>query len=417
MAIAPELRSYLENCKSQGLPFSAVSEQLLVSGWSQELLTEAEAWYTGHPSSLPEVSSVVGGTKSVKRHSSKPILILILGLIIFLLISGTASAYLVSNDKLPLPITKALYSLPFIPKSPKHILGLSAKSHQEVTKNSFNLSVAISSSDPSFAEVLGTGNLDLYLTGYSNHSDLKNPEASFTLGANKDLSMDVRTKNKLIYLKINKVPVFATAGLAIFGIKPDSLEPLLKDNWILIDSTTLDTPARIAMDSAQDSSVSPTPTQEQKELEKFFMDLLEQDVYPNLVMSKTSLKDLPVYKLVFEPTPELVDKISKKISDYADKKSSSIGKEEKASDSVKNLKFAFYIDQKSYLIHQMDTSMTITAKDSGNLTTSNVDIATVLQLSDFGRDLQIEIPEKAIPVEEFMTQVLNLSNQTPPPGI
>ena len=380
------------------------------------------------PPSSPSLNQIIpaGTTANPSPQSPKKaglIIGVILALIVFLTSGVSAGAYLIATDKIPLAnqplkdqITRIVFSMPFVPKTPLQVLRLASIAHKNIAKNSFDLSIAVTSGD--FQDLLGSNNLDVSMVGFSDYTDPTDPKVSFTINITRDFSLDLRKKDKNLYLKVNKLPLFI---YPILGLEPEKISPLL-DNWLVIDTTPLETEARKSLDNLQKSDQVDSSDEA---LDSLFKQLVDEDILPNLKMTSETVDTTPIYKLVYAPTPEQLDAIIEKLSDYQPESAQNINllgvstaaDDPKASDIVKNPILTIYIDQKSYFVTKTEVSLNLESLRENDSETSSpfadipdkVTLVGVVKLSDFGHDVSIDIPESALTPDDFYQKFIDVS--------
>lgn len=425
------LKTYLQDCKDKKLSFDQVHPQLINSGYSPEVIAEAKIWYdkldapvtTSLPPAIPTALDASKFTPETPRKSKKALIAsLVLGLFIFLLSGLSVSAYLIAADKIPFSnsklkaqISKIVFSIPFVPKTPKIVLAGIPSAHEKVSKSSYNISLAIDSDGTQGMSIPGLNSLDFILTGYSDISDPKNPRFTMAVQASKEISAQVRKPDQNLYLKVDQVPVIFTAAL---GLEPAILDQLLA-NWLIIDTSTLETEARKNLDElVSDTDTNLTQTEAEARAMALLTRILEEDIAPDLVMTSEMIDSSPVYKITYQPSTEDLTKIvSKILLEYEEDSDSNDSVETlEAVKQIKNLSVVFYVDKKESYMRRFDLTLSVEPEmnDDKDLPSSLSDlplsfappskasISMVLKLSDFGKDLPIEVPSPALTPEEFL---------------
>lgn len=418
--LEPSLKSYLENCKTQAIPFDVVNEELIKSGWNEVQISEARSWYTAETSAAAVYSS-----PSIKPKNNWKLVSAVACFIIILFFSGTGVfAYLINTGKITVNnefINNSAHfialNVPFFPKTPKIVLEKALLAHQDVTQNSMDFSMVATSND--FQSMLGLKELDLQLKGYSDVSDPHNPKFSVNGYITKDFNFDIRKKDPKVYFKINKLPILL---LTFLNIDSATIDPLLA-NWIVYDTTPLDTEARKSLETL-DKNESNDP------LSEMMAKMLKEDVLPAITMSNENVDTFNTYKLEFRPAPALLDKLGDSLDDQLSAVNSAEAtpllvaannqlaphSTTKLSEVMKDLIITTWIDTKSYYVRKTVVSFTINPQPappstSGltlnelpvpTITESPVTVVAVVTLSDFGKTIEIVTPDTAITTDEFM---------------
>lgn len=399
----PPLKAFLDECKSKNIPLDQVVSGLKNAGWSAEQIERASQYYV--------LDVALAGTPPKK--SSLPVITSII-LLFFILFSGLGvSAYFVAIEKIPISnsslketISSLVFSLPFVPKTPRYLLGAAISAHKKLSRNSFDLSLATSSND--FQSVLGTNQLDLRIAGYTDFSDAKNPKFTLDLDWSKQLSAHALKSDKLIYLKVDKLPLFVNAYL---GMDPARMALILM-NWVVYDPTPLETEARknIRSQSGINSPINQTTVD-------LVNKMLDEDILPLIKVSSDQVGSDSAYKLTYQPTDTQLDRVYTKFSQGLGSISTlpksdiflkSVSVE--PSQYIKNFVASIWIDQKKFYIRKLIVSFTYHPDRAVSaVPVSDASIAIALKLSDFGKNIPIIVPSAALSPDEFYTLIQKYS--------
>jgi len=449
--IPKTLSDYLVTCKGRELSYDLVIPELKKAGWQDDVIEEGRIWYGGtaavtvlpaaalnstpassvspvipptEQNQTPVVEPVIFTSPSGPAVMEKPlgkkrgpvILVTILVLVFFLLSSSGVLAYFIAaekinikNDKIKNTVSKIVFSIPFIPKTPKYVLESAIAAHKKVSRNSFDFSLATSSE--SFTSILGSSRMDIAVKGYTDYLNIKQPKGYFNFALTKELNFDAKLINKMVYLKVNKIPL---AVYTMLKLDPLQVQPLL-DNWISYDTTPMETEARKSLER---SDISKTPSEVNKKLVDLVSKIGNEDILLSLKMSSDKVDNLLAYKIELVMTPQLMDKIQVETEkQYPQASSSGVDKKYKASDIIKNMVFDLWVDQKDYYMRK--GTLVFTYDIPSNLTTgfslipfespkpAQVSIAFVF--SDFGKEIPVEPPANSISPEEFYQQLVNVT--------
>jgi hypothetical protein len=441
MMLPETSKTFLDQCKQQGMRFDEVVSQLIQAEWNTEQIEMAKKYYgfggivPAGSTIIPEVD-VVSGNSSGNQGESNPIskkgvggvkigLFVLFGLI-FLLAATGVPAYFVATEKLNIgsdafksAVTSAIFSIPFIPKTPKYILLAAAEAHKKLAKSSFDISVASQSDD--FKNLIGGNNLDAQLKGYVDYSDTKNPKFSLTVNITKEFSVQARKNDKMVYFKVDKLPL---AAIAFLGVDPDKLNSIL-DNWVAFDTSPLETEARKNLDLI---SKPTSPTDEG--VVKFLTKLMNEDILPQIKVSNDKVDKYGTYKLEFAPDAKTLDKIGDEMQQEAISQAKKNNpnmlptdtqtSKEKLSDHLKDLDIKLWIDNSKYYLRKgvitfsvipgtTSTPAIISALPLPSMT-SPVTTSIALVMSDFGNTVQIQVPDKSVSPEEIYKQIMESSS-------
>ncbi|MCS7092479.1 MAG: hypothetical protein NZM26_03955 [Patescibacteria group bacterium] len=295
--------------------------------------------------------------------------------------------------------------LPFTPKSARYLIHKASLVNKSYTSHSFDMSMALTPSGSGISNLLGLSNFDFLAKGQIDYSDLENITLSMNISATKELNIDFAFKNKILYFKINKFPL---AILALTGLDSESVSRLT-NVWISYDTTPLTTNARELLNNSKSGN-------EQFQLSDRLMKTINETIAKEVSVTKELDNGIKVYKLKLNPTDETLDKLITEIEKEFEIQSSQVGK---PSDTIKNASVEIWLDAKDFYTRQISTVFTIKPNKNPyqqpdisetpsigyeNLIGENAEtkVAIVIKLSDFGKPVQIDIPENAITFEEYL---------------
>lgn len=376
------------------------------------------------PQSFPNNAFVVP-SDTPPKEPKKPnknvmkVVAVIIALILFLMIASVAAAYSVAygkvgigNPELQKKIEFFVMELPMTPKSARYLFYKSMMSDAALTSQAFDLSASIKSNSTS-PDLLGLSNFDIAAKGDIDIKDQKNLMANMNISITKEFNVDIKTKDKQVYFKINKLP---NALLSVLGLNSELLSPLT-NTWVTYDATPLNSEARKLLDETSEDT--PTPTDMQKELEKYIDDTLLQ----SFKVSEGDDNGVAVYKIHGTPSPEAIDKVAEKIEKEANPDSGFYinpnGKPiQKTSDILKNMAIDIWMDKKTYNTRRVAISFRIIPDSSlsQSLSENNVlgvtdslipglgssmDVAFVMAFSEYGKTVVVDVPTDALSFEEY----------------
>lgn len=364
-------------------------------------------------------------TDNSTKRSRKPLIFLLIVLSFILILSGLGGfAYAVAYEKIKLDkypdlqkeVSYFVMQVPFMPKTPKFLLAKTALAHQDITKQSFDISVAVDSADLSSS--LGLSNLDIQAKGDFDYSNPKNIFGNLEISFTKDFNMEFKKKEKMLYFKLNKIPSFLFAFL---GIGSETFDPLL-EKWVSYDTTPLDTEARKTI--SKDKEVDPLS---EEFVDENFDKFIDDKVLSKMQLGSDIEEGHPVHRITLDADSELIDYIGKKIEDESRQRNNYVypqtnsDNSDKLSDFVKKLKWEMYIDKETYYTRkaifsfdlEYDSSDSFGAFSLGSLTNplpsnNTAKIVLAAKFDKFGEEVIVETPADSITFEEF-TKLLSSS--------
>ena len=436
-----ELKTYLDKCRESSLTFTDLLPRLQLSGWTAEQIEIAKKYYdpaqtvrppeTG-PVNLPPVVTSAAPLSDepaakIKKTRSFPVGILVFLILFFVLVGGVgASSYFIAAGKLVLPdanlqktVSTFLLKIPFLPKNPKLLLTSSLAAHEKLSRNMFELSIAAASNE--FQSTFGAGSFDFQIKGYTDLTVPEDPRFYLTIDATKDFSAEIRKPDKMVYFKVNKVPLLLSAYV---GIDPVKLLPIL-ENWVAYDTTGLETEA--AKNLPQLNPKSPVDA----ETEKILTRMAEEDILPLITVTLEDTDGFPAYRLDFKPTPEQLDTIYYKLKDEVSKnpdaaKNDTLTKDTPPSKSMRDFSLSLWLDRSEYYVRKAvitsivvgspallpgsPIALPVIPDKSPEGTPTEISLSFALKLSGFGQQQQVAAPEASITPEEFISLIMQSSS-------
>ena len=369
----------------------------------------------------PPQEAITGSYESQKKPSF--MLPLVLSIIFLTIIAFFgAGSYAVAYQKIKLPdkyqniefaITNFVQSLSFTPKTPEFLIAKALLAQEKVNKESYDVSLALDSGATALIPGLGSS-MDVLVKGNVDYSDRKNIVFTADVNVTKDLNVELRKPDNLLFFKIGKIPGFL---LAFAGLKTTDFDPIL-NRWYSYDTAPLSTEARSEIDEKSgDREVFS---------DKFVKDNLDSYI-DERILSEMKISDAEVdgfstYKLTITADADLIDYIGKKIEEEEKKNRGSSadymydGNSQKLSDTIKSMNWELNIDKKEYYVRKVAITTKIEFDEVDNYSlfmgspglsseNSAADIAVVAKFSDFGKDVKIEMPADAKSWEEFTNTI------------
>ncbi|MCX7928463.1 MAG: hypothetical protein N2558_02150 [Patescibacteria group bacterium] len=354
-------------------------------------------------------------TESSKGKSKK----LFLGMVIaFLLLAIVVSGgmYALAYNKIKLPqfsefqkkVEFLVMDLPFIRKSARYLIYKTSFANKSYTSYGFDISLAISPNESTIPNLLGISNFDFSAKGQIDYSDLENIILSTNVSATKELNIDFALKNKLLYFKINKFPL---AILALTGLDSESVSTLT-NVWVSYDTTTLATNARELLDNSKSEKG-------QFQFSEKLIEEIDETIAKEISVTEELDNGIKVYKLKLNPTNETLNKLIIEIEKEFGIQS---GQFSKISDIIKNASIEIWLDAKNFYTKQISAIFTIKPNKNNqnqqfnisetpsisydNLIGENTEtkVALVIKFFDFGKPVQIEMPENPITFEQYLAK-------------
>ena len=346
-----------------------------------------------------------------KRKILSFALIFILILIpVFLGLASYAIAYeKIKLDKYPGFQTKVanfIIGLPFMRKTPKYLINRAFLSHMSTKKHSFNISIALDSK--SFSSALGTNKFVIETKGAFDYSDPQNIKIISEISLDKDLNIEIRKNDPVLYFKINKFPPYL---LEFIGIDPEKIQPLL-ENWVALDTKPL---TNQSGRNGQGQEMFQNPIKNYLDLDEEFLDRIK--------IQEVKEENTSFYKLTLEADSNLIEKISEKIErETKDITTQSNQEKIKPSEIFKDTRAEVLIDKKTYLVHKIALTSDIEFGQglySGTLFTvsptlykeSNTRASLVLLFDDFGKEINVETPKESISFQEFSNNLTEIAQE------
>lgn len=365
----------------------------------------------------PDASSAL--EDKPKRSKVKVFGFLVIIFFLFSFVVSGVLAYAVAYEKVKLTkypevqaaVANSVISLPFMPKTPKFLFIRSILAHQNVTKQSFDVSLALDSS--SLADILGVSRFDTEAKGAIDYSNPKDVIFMLDASLTKDFNFELRKSDPILYFKINKLPV---ALLSIIGFDAKIAEPIL-EKWVAYDTTPLDTQARREL---LDKEVEPLSKEFVQEInERYFDDY----ILSQMKITQVTYEGKEYYILSLDADSDLINYIGELIEKESNGSGDFSGTDNnKLSDMVKSLSWEIYIAKNTYYTHKLAVTATLefdqgyyggallgTSSDLAE--NSQANFALVIKFDDFGKEILVETPSDFMTYEDFLQEISVLTRQ------
>lgn len=423
--LSDTLRAYLEQCKNQNQSVSSVLDELKKAGWSESDIEHAKSWYSNSPPAVvtePSAPTIPAPEVLVDPHSSEkpgpsPAITIpysdvstpptkskkgfVMGLLIvmiLLFVSGlSVSGYLVATDKIQVnnsaltsTAKKIVFSIPFVPKTPRYVLETTVLNMKNVKQFSFDITSNIKAKE--FQSIINADQLSFTAIG---NVDIANPQkitGKVQLKTKDFIDLEMLVKeSKNAYLKVNELPKQLYDLLGLENINRSTLDPLLQ-NWIMTEVT----PSK---------DISPT---------KFYnqFQIFETEVLPQARMSNDKVDGVDVFKIDFPISAQTLYKMDKDL----------IGASQSFTTptALKDFVGTLYVGQKDLYVKKLEVSFVVDNSSSGSASDftllpfaqpSNMKISFTIKLSDFNKPVTVTIPSKYLTPEELMQLLVPQANQ------
>lgn len=312
----------------------------------------------------------------------------------------------IGNPTLQKSISTFMQDLPFAPKTPSYLLEKSMMAHQKISRHSFNISLAAQNNAPTSS--LGLGNIDIQVVGDVDFSDPLNIQLVLNGKYNKDFNIDITKKDQLVYFKLNQFPAILTTFLGVEASKTAELT----NRWVMYDTSPLLTDARKRLDEQPQTSVT------QEYIQKSLTYLQDKTITKEMVVTADTIDGISAYKIHFTPNPATIDYLGEKMNEENRKKYPDLYKNQpKLSQTVKDLTLDLWIDTKDFYSRKLEFVATLSTNPSGAMgymsglspvmsTGSEYKVASSLTLSNFGKEVVLQVPPTAIPWEQWLSELM-----------
>lgn len=349
---------------------------------------------------------------SPEPHPKKKLFLALLGIILALTflclgIITVAIAYdkveITKYPKLQNAVTLAVMSIPYTPKTPRYLLTRTVIAHKDITKHSFDISIAMESQG--LTAITGLSKTEALAKGSINYQNPENIIFSANIAFTKDFNFEIKKPNQILYFKINKIPSYIPAT---FGMQIDQFDPII-GKWVSYDTTGLETKASEELN--KDKEVK-TPSEEI--IEDFESNFLKDQIVKKLKVEKVKEDNNNFYKLTVDFDKKTLDELEKILRKESAKTLYQDG-ETRLSDVIKKMSWSIFINTKTYLTHKIVvTSESEFDKINSNYSSpflgtsetlpqnSKFNFAMVIQFDNFGEEIDVSPPANAITFDEFL---------------
>jgi hypothetical protein len=317
----------------------------------------------------------------------------------------------IAYDKIEIPkypklqnaITLAVMSIPYTPKTPRYLLTRTVIAHKDITKHSFDISIAMESQG--LTAITGLSKTEALAQGSINYQNPENIIFSANIALTKDFNFEIKKPNQILYFKINKIPSYIPAA---FGMQIDQFDPII-GKWVSYDTTGLETKASEELN--KDKEVK-TPSEEI--IEGFESNFLKDQLVKKLKVEKVKEDKNNFYKLTIDFDKKTLDELEKILRKDSAKTLYQDG-ETRLSDVIKKMSWSIFINTKTYLTHKIvvtsesefdkinsDYSSPFLGTSETLPQNSKFNFAMVIQFDNFGEEINVSPPSDAITFDEFL---------------
>jgi len=348
-----------------------------------------------------------------KKSKVKIIGILLVVLFLMFFVTTAVLGYAVAYEKVKLrnypeiqaTVAGYVQSLPFMPKTAKFLIIRSIIAHQNVTKHSFDISLALDSS--SLNDVLGINKFDTEAKGSIDYSNPENIIFSLNASLTKEFNIELKSNDPILYFKVNKFPSFI---FSLIGINDEMVKPYL-ERWIAYDTTPLDTQARKELN---DKEVEPLSKELLVDINEKYLD---DYIIDKMQISKITEDGVKYYKISLEADKELIDYFGKKLEEESKGEGPFDANESfELSEMIKELSWEIYIARDTYYTHKLKVTSVLEFDEGfygGALLGTSADLvqnsqanfALVIKLDEFGKEVIVETPSEYTTYEDLLTEI------------
>lgn len=354
-----------------------------------------------------------------KRSFLKIFLILIFVIILLTGAVGSALGYAIAyekidinNDEIQATVASVVMSLPFAPKTPRYVLQNALIAHSQISSHSFDVSLSIAS-DTSLPQI-GLSSFDLKAVGAVDYADLKNINFTVDVDITNQAKARAIKDGNTYYLKVDKLP---TAFYIFLGVESEKINPVL-ENWLSYDDIPIESEARSLVEEGRESK-SFTNEIAQKMIDV----LLNKEILKSIKLDTESYEEVEVYKLVYSPSTEDIDKLGQELINSIDpdgEKTEDIS-DKNLSDVIKSMEIIIRFDKNTHLLKWASLTSTIKSTDDLSDFSSlvspyindgqNFDIAFVLKLDNFNEEIDLNIPVDSLTVEKYVELLIEAATE------
>lgn len=363
------------------------------------------------------------------------ILIVFLGLFVF----TTGVFAMVAYGKLPIgspkfrvAVADTFMSLPFMPKTPEYVIRRSMKKSVGIKKFGFDASLAVDGA----GDILGlsTASFDLNAKGALDLSDSKNPSGHVKLLLAKDFDLDLRAKNKIVYVKLNKFPQTILTMLSAFGF-PQSIMNDIINQWFYFDTTPLETEARKIQESKEDN----TDKKARQVNEALFDALANGTIKLKNSMVSEKLDKLTVYKITTIVDAKAISSTQRVISKALDEEKKPIDKkreekiEKSVAETLSDIEVISYIDKSGYNLRKIAIFFKVREPRRDSALGSNIEVfsgplslgsmdkeipvSMVFSYNSIGEPVNVDIPKDSLSINELQKRIMEKLESATPSGL
>jgi hypothetical protein len=347
----------------------------------------------------------------------KKILFIIILFFLTLSVSSAALVYAVAYKKVDInnkPLQKkvahfVMNNIPFAPVTPEYIIEKTALTHKDITKTSYDLSLAVNTDQGSLTD-FGFDNFDMKVVGAVDFTNPNNILATADISVMNAFGMQIMTKDNILYFKVSQFP---TNIFSLLNVDPSGFDPLI-NQWIMYDTSTLDSEARAFLDQEILSKQQELLEDQAGGAEE----IIDKKILENITVYDEIYNDYDSYRLEFVAAGDMIDYMIEKAAEsqsrndllYTDTVNETT---EKPSDYIKEFKVLAWIEKDTFYTRKILFSTTIISdEDSFDLSSpfgffpgggsekTKITITGAMLLDNFGKDVFINTPDNSLKVEE-----------------
>lgn len=375
------------------------------------------------------------------HKGTKILFIAIIFIFLFMFVGSAFAGYLVAYNKIKLPnkdiqnkISLFVQSLPFTPKTAEYIVAKSIQSHSELSSLYLKSSVAVESDGlESMFTGLGMNNFDATVEGAFEFNDPENPKLELSMFIPNLFNGDFILKDKIAYFNIKQIPAFIYTYVGLTSENIDQ-NPLL-NRWAFWDTNPPDTSARQYLQQNKDQK------EDQKFIQARLVAFAESKLLPLFKVSEEEVDGVATYKLSLEMDQSQLTELYKEIiristvqrlpENDPDQIETAYQNMQNELYKLKSGKVYLWIEKDTYYLKKGTLHYTVEVPKRGyiyypppyagedlglppQMEKQEIDFVITFDLSRFGENFDINVPQDAISVDDLMLELTTFMQQNSP---
>lgn len=333
----------------------------------------------------------------------KKLLIPISLILLFLLLSIPpliAYEVLPSSRQVKAVMSKVVFALPFLPKTPDYILASTIQRHKDV--NSAKIVLKLSVNRKLLKDTLNVDADELAVVGGFDYSDSKTGKLDTTITIQDKFEVNFRLINKNGYIKVNKIPA---EFIELMALDPNALGSLL-NMWVVQQFEGLDNNARILLSQEKQT--------QREELYTKLLPVYEEKIKPNIIMTTEEVDGFSVHRLHAELDKQTLTEIENALKSPLDTEPATIS-------NINAITIDLWIDKKEFFIRKLEVNpifqnyfqginptiigenleSSASANNTKLSTPENSEVKLTVNLTSLNEPLTVEAPDESLTLDEF----------------